>query len=59
MPVPVRFSWVAIPTGFSLVAEIELLRDEFAVPVKDRVRRDNCGEFTQSLAAEGMAFDAQ
>ena len=49
-------SWA---TRFTLGARIELLGDEFAVPAKYRVWRNNGGQFQQSLASNGVSLHSE
>ena len=38
-----------------MFGSIELLGDEFPIPLQDRIRLGNAGHFRQSLAAESLA----
>lgn len=44
---------------FSIVAEVELLGDEFPVPAKECVGRDDGRELMQRLAANGLSLACQ
>ena len=46
-------------TAFSLVAGVELLRDQFAMPPQNRVWCDNGGQFQQRLAANVMSLHGE
>lgn len=49
-------SW---PSGFPMVAGVELLRDQFAVPAENRVWRDDGCEFQQSFSANDVSLYGQ
>ena len=49
----------ARPTGISLATGIELLRDQFPVPAKDRVWREDGRQCQQRLAADGVSLHCE
>ena len=49
----------AWPTGLLFVARVKLLRDQFPVPLPDRVWRGDVGQLAESLAACRVSLHRQ
>ena len=47
------------PSGLSPATGVELLRDEFALPAKHRVWREDGRQFQQRLAADGVSLHCE